>query len=291
MKTAPIDRPRPLGDWFPNRDKSSAGQHYPTGLANVDKIIRGIWSHSLMLIGGPPGHGKTVLGVQIGLHVASRGISSGLLSLEQPRWALEGRALSRATGIAMDDIVAPEGTQAPSWTRRASAEAKRLSKLPFVVDDSAIYSASRLYDVLVAWSGWGIKLAVVDYIQQVGGSESAVARVEESARAAKEAANKTGIAVVAISSLNRQAANRPDSTPRLSDLRESGALDFVADLICMFEYPNIKDATFDRRLAVLHILKNKNGRTGTASLWFERSRFGFTDREEREKILQERQEI
>lgn len=284
MKTPTIDIVpplAPLGDWWKGRGKKPTGAYFPTGLASLDAIIKGVWSHSLTLVGGPPGHGKTVLAVQTGMYAAEHGNPAAMLSLEMPRIAIEGRAVSTGTNIDFDTLMTAELTK--PQIKVAEKAVKVLRNLPFYVDDRAGLNANRVYETLKTWGKRdGIKVAIIDFLQYIRGeSESKVKQVEDSCQAAKDAAKETGMAVIAISSLNRGAANRSDTKPRLQDLRDSGALEFIADMILMFEYPNAGDRTLPKRLCNLHVLKNRNGKTGEAPLYFMQSRFHFLDRSER----------
>jgi replicative DNA helicase len=72
---------------------------------------------------------------------------------------------------------------------------------------------------------WGVKIIFVDYLQLVshGGAKSRENEVGFVSRGLKAMAMELGIPVVAAAQLNRQAENRPDNRPKLSDLRESGS--------------------------------------------------------------------
>jgi replicative DNA helicase len=120
----------------------------------------------------------------------------------------------------------------------------------------------------------------VDYLQLVRGKgdnrEQEVAFVS---RELKAIAKDFQVPVVALAQLSRKVEDRADKRPNMADLRESGALEQDADLICLLYRPDYYDKEFDAPTAEAEIIigKNRNnGRTGTVKVLFSRglNRFG-----------------
>jgi replicative DNA helicase len=114
-------------------------------------------------------------------------------------------------------------------------------------------------------------MIVVDYIQLIDTEESRDSRQEQIARISrrlKTLARELHVPVIALSQLNRAVENREDRRPRMSDLRESGAIEQDADLVLLLHRPECYDPTDQPGIAELIVAKNRNGATGTVKLTF-----------------------
>lgn len=248
----------------------------PSGLAPLDDLILGAVESELTIIAGPPSRGKTALAVQWLLNNAQQGVTSAILSMEMSRVALRNRLITGATGIPMTML---RTKQWPSDAHRQSAidAAEWLATLPLLVDDRGGLTPDVAYETLTTWKKWGVQLAVVDYIQQMSGAnESRVVQVGDAVRALKAAAKDAQLPVIALSSISRASAT-DNRMPKLSDMRDSGDLEFVADTVIMFHYPD-DDEFEDVRIADIHVLKQRNGPTGIVPVVFDKPATRFKPR-------------
>lgn len=254
-----------------------AGQperYVPSLLSPLDGLILGAVAGELVLIAGKPGDGKTSLALQWAVGAAQNGVPAGVLSLEMGRRSLLNRLVSGMTGIPMP-MLRTRDWSSPAHKKRAIEAAEFLASIPLYVDDRSGLDAPRVYDTLRHWGQQGIGLAVVDYVQRMGGaSESRNQQVGDAVRALKSGAKDADIPVLAISSLNRQGAG--SEKPRMSWLRESGDLEYEADSILMFHYPD-DDENEDVRTCDIHVIKQRNGPTGVASVQFNKPATRFEE--------------
>ena len=135
-----------------------------------------------------------------------------------------------------------------------------------------------------------IGLVVVDYLQlleQEDENASADLRsiqIGVLSRGLKLLAKELNAPVLLLSQLNRQVENRPNHTPLLSDLRESGSIEQDADMIGLLYRSAYYAEDEEKRQqmagrANLHLAKNRNGPTGDVPLHFEAELMRFSTRE------------
>lgn len=246
----------------------------PSTLKALDSLILGAVAAELLLIAGNPGQGKTALAMQWATAAAQNGEKSGILSLEMGRRALRNRLISGLTGVPMQ-ILRTREWPSPKHKKLAVEAAQYLASIPLYVDDRSGLDAQQVYDTLTYWKQQGIGIAFIDYVQRMGGeNESRVQQVGDAIRAIKSAAKDNDLPVVALSSLNRQANS--GEKPKMSWLRETGDLEFEADTILMLHYPE-DDLYDDVRACDLHVMKQRNGPTGIASVRFNKPATRFED--------------
>lgn len=251
--------------------------YVPSGIKSLDDLILGAVAGECLLIAGAPGQGKTSLAVQWAERAAGEGIKSAILSLEMGRRALRNRLISSMTGIDMKVLRTREWAS-PKQRENAILAAEYLAGIPLYIDDRSGLDATKVYDTILAWKARGIGLGVIDYLQlMAGANESRVTQVGDAVRAIKSAAKDADLPIILLSALNRNANSREDKRPRVSDLRDSGDIEFVGDTILMFHYPD-DDLMEDIRVCDVHVVKQRNGPTGIASMLFNKPATKFEAR-------------
>jgi replicative DNA helicase len=240
----------------------------PSGLASLDNLILGAVAGEVLLIAGDAGRGKTSLAMQWAIGATEAGVPAAVLSLEMGKRALRNRLISGLTGIEMQ-VLRTKKWVSPKQKQLAAEAAEYLASLPLYADDRGGLDGQKVYDTIVTWKEQGIKLVVVDYLQQMtGDNESRVTQVGDAIRKVKEAAKATDIPIILLSSLNRQ-GSQSTGTPKRSWLRDSGDIEFVSDTILMLHYPE-EDENEDIRICDIHCVKQRNGPTGVASVRFNK---------------------
>jgi replicative DNA helicase len=241
-----------------------------TGFADLDQVTGGLRGGTLSIIAGRPAMGKSALMMNIADNLMRRKVPVLYFSLEMPANELAARVvLSRAntnTELVRNGFVDMAGK------RRIGSVALDFSGEPLYIDDRCGMS---LLDIRgrarLAVRRWGVKIIFVDYLQLVshGGAKSRENEVGFVSRGLKAMAMELGIPVVAAAQLNRQAENRPDNRPKLSDLRESGSIEQDADLVALVHRPAyyaVQDEEPEPQDAELIIAKHRAGRTGTLNM-------------------------
>jgi replicative DNA helicase len=242
-----------------------------TGFAELDKRTAGFQRADFIIIAGRPSTGKTAFALNIAEHVSVRERRPALiLSLEMSKEQLVQRLLCSEARVD-SHRVRTGFLQPPDWRRIVDA-AGRLAEAPLFIDDTATLSVleARAKARRVK-SEHGLELVVIDYLQLMQGrwrSENRQQEIAEISRSLKALAKELDVPVVALSQLSRAVETRGDSSPRLSDLRESGALEQDADLI-MFLHRKENPPDADALTTDLVIGKHRNGPTGRLELVFK----------------------
>lgn len=257
-------------------DRTEPEVYVPSGLSQLDDLILGAVAGEVILVAGAPGQGKTALAVQWAMNAAANAIPSAILSMEMGRRALRNRLISGMTGISMRVLRTREFAN-PKQRKLAKDTAGILASLPLYVDDRSGLDAEKAYRTIMNWKEQGMGFGIVDYLQLMSGAnESRVTQVGDAIRAVKSAAKAADLPIMVLSSLNRSSANADNRTPKLSDLRDSGDIEYVGDTILMFHYPN-DDLYEDVRLCDVHVMKQRNGPTGVASFQFNKPATRFEE--------------
>src|SRR5205085_12582617 len=129
----------------------------------------------------------------------------------------------------------------------------------------------------------GLDLVIVDYLQLMQASTTSrdanrVQEVSEISRGLKALARELSVPVIALSQLSRQPEMRESKEPRLSDLRESGAIEQDADLVCFLwreKERGADDVDQEDEVINLKLAKHRNGPTGEVQLWFKKRQTRF----------------
>lgn len=259
-----------------------------TGFDGLDGKLGGLHPETLVIVAARPGMGKTVLALNIARQVALQGRGVGIFSLEMGREELISRLLSDVG--AVDGKKIRTGDLSPEEWQRLDSANQKLRETRLYFDDTPgitlgdLRARARRLKALHDDLG----LIVIDYLQLMQGDGRTPSRqeqVSEISRGLKMLSKELKIPVMALSQLNREVDKRKedDRRPRLSDLRESGAIEQDADVI-LFIYRHaqyVKDLDpIDAKKAEVIVAKHRAGETGVVPLVFLGSYARFGDQSE-----------
>jgi replicative DNA helicase len=255
--------------------KKTAVTGLSTGFNDFDKLTSGLHGGQLIIIAGRPAMGKTslVLSAAQNAGVNNKAVVA-LFSLEMSKEELGFRFLSGLSKI--DSKRLKVGRLADrDWQKLAQA-ADHLSKSRIFIDDSGDLTVmdmrARCRRLLSVEKR--LDLIVVDYLQLMKGSKAASKgdgsrerEISEISRNLKALAKELKVPIIALSQLNRGVENRQDKRPMLSDLRESGAIEQDADMVCFVYRDEVYNKeTEDKGIAELIVAKHRAGETATIRL-------------------------
>ncbi len=246
----------------------------PTGYYEIDKMTAGLQASDLIILAGRPSMGKTAFAMNIAQHAALvEKIGVGIFSLEMSKEQLAMRLLS-SVGRIDSHRIRTGRLNTDDWPKLTRAVGM-LSDAPIFIDDTPAISILEMRaKVRRLASQYEIGLIMVDYLQLMRGRSSIENRtqeISEISRSLKALAKEYKVPVLALSQLNRGLESRTDKRPMMSDLRESGAIEQDADVICFIyrdEVYNKSEDNPDKGTAEIIIGKQRNGPTGSVKLTF-----------------------
>ncbi len=243
-----------------------------TGFKDFDRLTAGLQNADLILIAGRPSMGKTAFGLNIAQYAAvEKKIPVAIFSLEMSMLQLGNRMLS--SQALVDSSKLRTGNLTPEECDSIAMAMGTLSAAPIEIYDTPGINPMSLREKCRKLKlEKGLGLIVIDYLQLMEGSgsrnESDQQRVSFISRSLKNIARELNVPVVALSQLSRGPEGRTDHRPMMSDLRESGAIEQDADVVCLLfreEYYK-KDDPDVRNKGEVIVAKNRNGSTDTINL-------------------------
>jgi replicative DNA helicase len=264
----------------------------PTGFSNLDGTLHGLRSGEMIVIAARPSMGKTSLAMNIAENVALGKVMDhvsrpvGIFSLEMSHEALVLRMLCSHAEVSSFKLSG--GYVASSFHGKLTQAASLLYKAPIYLDDTGGLDILELRARARRMKKkYNIELIVIDYLQLLHSSEYAYQgkQVETSHISGnlKAMAKELKLPVLVLSQLSRAPEQRDKlGKPKLSDLRDSGAIEQDSDVVCMLRRPCKYDGDpdqGDRSLAIVDVAKHRNGPTGEVRLNFDEEFTRFRDRE------------
>jgi replicative DNA helicase len=250
-----------------------------TGFTDLDKMTSGLHGGEMIVIAARPSMGKTSLAMNVAEHVSiDLKLPVGVFSLEMTSESLVLRMLCSRSRVNLRNV--REGFLAERDFPKLTGAAGKLANAPLFIDDSSGLSilqfrakARRMHQQ------YGIKLFVVDYLQLLHSTarraENRQQEIADISNGIKSLAKELNVPVIVLSQLNRELEREKNRKPRLSDLRESGAIEQDADVVGLLYKPSSDDeegaqtAAEDEAVPVnLLIAKQRNGPTGDVNLTF-----------------------
>jgi replicative DNA helicase len=253
----------------------------PTGFKDLDAMTGGLHSSELVILAARPSMGKTAFATNIAEYVAIHArVATLFVSLEMARLELAQRMLCSQGKIDANKF---RNAMISAEDRKRLVEASaKLSEAPLYIDDTP----SRTMTEIAACARRlkrkaNLGLIVIDYLQLIEPDNANDPRQEQVAKIArrlKGLARELEMPIICLAQLNRQAEAGKDShRPRLSHLRESGAIEQDADVVMFVhreEYYHTKEESERMGIvgqAEIMIAKQRNGPVGDVKLaWLQK---------------------
>lgn len=269
---------------YDNRDQPLG---VPTGFNALDQILGGMQKSDLLIIAGRPSQGKSGFLFSVALNAARRYKKRvAIFSLEMSNEQVLQRLVSQETKIDSQKLRLGrlDGDDWPLFVEAINA----LSEAPIFLDDTPAITPLQLRTKCRRlYLEHGLDLIIVDYLQLMTSevrNENRVQEVSYVSRSLKTLARELRVPVLTAAQLSRAVEQRHGQRPMLSDLRESGSLEQDSDVV-MFIHPS--SDVLKPNVSEIIVAKHRNGPTGTAELYFNKTLAQFWDAETRPDVLEQ----
>ncbi len=243
-----------------------------TGITKLDEMLSGLQPSDMVILAARPSVGKTAFALNVASHAAvQEGKAVLLFSLEMSKEQLVQRLLCMEGQI--NSVRLRTGFLAQSEFPKLQRAADKLSRAPIHIDDTPgisvldVRSKARRHTALHE-----LDLIIIDYLQLMRGAgrfENRQTEISEISRGIKGIARELRIPVMALSQLSREAERDEGGVPKLSHLRESGAIEQDADVVLMLARPPAHESEGNENLIRLAVAKQRNGPTGRVDMIFD----------------------
>ena len=264
-----------------------------SGFSGIDKVTNGWQNSDLIIIAARPAMGKTAFVLSMAKKIAvDAHVPCAMFSLEMSNVQLVNRLIVNVCELPGEKI--KSGQLLPYEWGQLDNRIRQLYDVPFYIDDTPSLSVFELRTKarrLVREHG--VKIILIDYLQLMNASGMSFGSRQEEvsniSRSLKGLAKELNIPIVALSQLNRSVEKRDGDDakrPQLSDLRESGAIEQDADMVCFIHRPEYYKIYQDEKgrnlkgMAEFIIAKHRNGAVDTVLLRFRNEYARFQDPDE-----------
>lgn len=234
------------------------------------------------VIAARPGQGKTAFALQVAVRASQAGSPVLMLSLEMPRVQLAERVTGLISGVSSKRIRNGQVWESNSDQVEMELAITQMKQMPLRVYDGRLTVSQLRGLVRKECRTHGCRLVVIDYLQLIDAERTKYEKnrndtVSEITREIKLLSNEMRVPILVLSQLNRGVEARENKTPRLSDLRESGAIEQDADVVMFIHRPDTYDKEDNPGMAVITVAKNRHGPTGTSELRLRKETGRFSE--------------
>ncbi len=259
----------------------------PTSFIDLDNLLSGLQKSDLIILASRPSVGKSSLAFDIARHIGVYNkLPVGIFSLEMSKDQIVDRFLSTQSGVDLWRLrtgnLSSEGQN--NDFEKIQEALGVLSEAPIFIDDAATSNIMQMRAMARRLQAEnGLALLIVDYLQLIeprNTNAGIVQQMTEVSRALKALAKELNVPVLALSQLSRAVEQRTPPIPRLSDLRETGAIEQDADVVLfIYREDRYKSDSLRKHIADIIVAKHRNGPVGQIELYFDEPRATFQNLE------------
>lgn len=242
-----------------------------TGFPSLDYLTGGFWGSKLIVIAARPRIGKTAIMLNMAKNMAQRGHNIGIFSIEMDKEELMDRQIAGESGINSIRLATGYNITAEEW-RKIHEAAGKIYNYSIIIDDTGGITIQEIKRRSRKMVKQGVEMIFIDQLSKIRGGagkseyEQRSFIVNELATLKKE----LRIPICLLCQINRNADNRPNNKPTLSDIKSTGSVEEDADILLIGHRPFLytKDPK-DEGLATWELAKHRQGPTRNIEMRFD----------------------
>lgn len=259
-----------------------------TGFKELDQYLGGLQRKEVTIIGARPSAGKTAFAINLAQNYALNKKYGGpvcVLSIEMPDSGIAKRMISSDTHIDGHSMRNPSKTFKDDDWMKMYTSIGRLSDSHFHIFDESIVTTEFIRNKCKLMKKMYPNehiLVIIDYLQLIKGDKAHRGNrnleMGQVALELKQIAKDYDLSIVVLSQLSRGVESRENKRPMLSDLKDSGDIEAMGDVIMLLyrdDYYN--NESEEKGIIEIIIAKNRNGSIGTVKLLFKKEFSKFID--------------
>ena len=266
-----------------------------TGFKTIDENFN-LVDGELITIAARPSMGKTIFGVQVAENVAKQIQAEGrnecvaFFSAEMTGESIAHRMAGALGGVSVHKL--RKGKGSPDEYTQMKDALRKIKTLPFWMDDGSAPTTKAMFEKLGRLTDTiDVRLMLFDFLELGGdrGADTEELRIGQIIIALKDIAKALRIPVIALSQVNRDVENRANKMPTLADLRRSGQIEQVSDVVAFIMRPQyyadrgmnveVVNAQDLNNIAYISIAKNRHGPVENVRMYFDGVQGKFGDLE------------
>lgn len=246
--------------------------------AKARRIVGGIWPGEVLVLGGRPGSGKSAAALQLARYNSAYGMTPALFNLEMSDHQTIYRTICARAGVSMARFRMGEITEEEHRAIYAQLCLFGVEKM-LLCDRSSLTIGQIRQSLRKHIRSHGVNMAIIDYMQLAEAGTKVDNRQQEVAyisRQCKTMAMEFRIPMIVLAQLSRK-SEEENREPRLSDMRESGAIEQDADVVMFTHRKTTQVAGSDSHEYSLLFPKVRNGEIGLSNVAWNGRALEFTD--------------
>lgn len=262
-----------------------------TGFISLDNLIGGFKKGHLNVIAASTSMGKSAFAINIAKNVLKRKVPVAIISLEMDAQEIVDRMIVQEAGVNAWKF--SQGETSEEEDKKILKALDNLHELPLMISDERGLNVAQIRARLRKFRAQmgELGLVIIDYLQMIQLPED---QLHNTARAVgqivlqlRNLAAELETPIILVSQISRSFTSRQDKRPVLSDLRDSGNIEEIADGV-IFLYRHAHTSAAAREQAIeegterdteVIVAKQRTGQTGSVKLYFENEYVRFVDPE------------